>query len=201
MPETHHQMQPKGHSMKLFFLLCFFCTSCFALAHEGHQEKKAPTSENLEEKTEESVQEGRPTTWTQWIGSFHLILLHFPIALVNMLAISECLFAWYRRPIFGFSSKFLLISAAIVAPPTALLGLIYSYSASYSGLTETFLLWHMWLGIGTAVFTIFLAFMREQIKLNKFYYSCLAMLVLMINITGFFGGGMTFGPLHMLPPS
>lgn len=183
-----------------FFLLFFLCISCFALAHEGHQEKKELTSENIQETTQEPVQEGRPTTWIQWVGSFHLIFLHFPIALINMLAISECLFIWYRQPIFDFSTKFLLISAAIVAPPTALLGLIYSYSASYSGLMETFLLWHMWFGIGTAIFTVILAFMRERMDKSKFYYASLAFLVLMINVTGFFGGGMTFGPYHMHPP-
>lgn len=183
-----------------FFLLCFLCVSYFVLAHEGHQEKKEPALENIQEKTKESLEEGRPTTWTQWIGSFHLILLHFPIALINMLAISECLFAWYRRPIFDFSSKFLLVSAAMVAPPTALLGLVYSYSASYSGLMETFLLWHMWFGIGTAIFTVIVAFMRERMDISKLYYVSLAFLVLMINATAFFGGGMTFGPYHMHSP-
>jgi uncharacterized membrane protein len=186
--------------MKLFLLMCFLCATCFVLAHEGHQEKKEPTLEGVQEKHQESMQGGRPTTWIQWVGSFHLILLHFPIALINMLAISECLFIWYRRPIFEFSSKFLLISAAIIAPPTALLGFIYSYSASYSGIMETFLLWHMWLGIGTAISTVVLAFIRERMGINKFYYASLAFLVLMINATGFFGGGMTFGPFHMHPP-
>jgi uncharacterized membrane protein len=183
-----------------FLLLFFLCISCFALAHEGHLEKKEPTSENIQENHQEPMQEGRPTTWIQWVGSFHLIFLHFPIALINMLAISECLFIWYRRPIFEFSSKFLLISAAIIAPPTALLGLIYSYSAFYSGLIETFLLWHMWFGIATAIFTVIVAFMRERIGISKLYYASLAFLVLIINITGFFGGGMTFGPFHMHPP-
>lgn len=166
------------------------------MAHEGHQEKQETTSENIQE----TAQEGRPTTWTQWIGSFHLILLHFPIALINMLAISECLFIVYKRPIFEFSSKFLLISAAIISPPTALLGFIYSYSAPYSGLMETFLLWHMWLGIGAAISTVVLAFIRERFGISKIYYASLAFLFLMINATGFFGGGMTFGPFHMHPP-
>lgn len=186
--------------MKLFLLVCFLCVSCCIFAHEEHQEKKVPTTESAQQKATESVQEGRPTTWTQWMGSFHLILLHFPIALINMLAISECLFAWYRRPIYEFSSRFILISAAIITPPTALLGLIYSYTAFYSGLMETFLLWHMWFGIWTAVFTVTVAFIRERIGTKKLYYFSLALLVLMINITGFFGGGMTFGPFHMYPP-
>lgn len=194
--------------MSKFLVLSIFLLLAFTqlIGHEGHKEMdKQETMQESVHPTQEQPTTitqfgGRPQTWTQWIGSFHLILLHFPIALINMLAISECLFIWYRRPIFEFSSKFLLISAAIIAPPTALLGLIYSYSASYSGLIGTFLLWHMWLGIGTAIFTVIVAFIRERIGVNKLYYAFLAFLVLMINATGFFGGGMTFGPFHMHPP-
>ncbi|MBA3722039.1 MAG: hypothetical protein H0W88_06530 [Parachlamydiaceae bacterium] len=192
--------------MKLFFLICFISFSLVLFAHEGHHEQKQMQKENIQEK--ESIQEkvkqsnegGRPITWLQWLGSFHMIFLHFPIALINMVAISEFLFTIYKKPMFEISSHFMLIAAAIIAPPTAILGLIYSYSASYSGLMETFLWWHMWFGISTAIFTIAVLFIRERFGISRLYYSCLILLFLMINITGFFGGGMTFGPYHMHPP-
>jgi hypothetical protein len=101
---------------------------------------------------------------------------------------------------FDFSSRFMLIAAAIIAPPTALFGLLFSYSASYYGLMETFLWWHMWFGITTAIFTIAVTFIRERFGVSKLYYSCLFLLFLMVNITGYFGGGMTFGLYHMYPP-
>lgn len=186
--------------MRVFFLLSFLCFSFLIFAHEGHEEKKTPTSENTQENVKEAIEEGRPTSWAQWIGSFHLIFLHFPIALINVLVISELLSAWYKQPIFEFSSRFLLIASAILAPPTALLGLIYSYSASYEGLMEIFLWWHMWFGILTAGLTVAVAFIREKNGSDKFYYAWLFLLFLMVNITGFFGGGMTFGPYHMHPP-
>lgn len=78
---------------------------------------------------------------------------------------------------------------------------IYSYSAPYSGLMETLLVWHMWLGIGTAILTIVVAFMREKIGLSKLYYVLLIILVFMLNAAGFFGGSVTFGPFHMYPPN
>lgn len=187
--------------MKLFFFLCFISFSLVLFAHEGHQEKKhIPEKENIQEKVKQSDEGGRPQNWMQWIGSLHLIFLHFPVALINMVAISELIFIIYRTPIFEFASRFMLIAAAIIAPPTALLGLIYSYSASYYGLMEIFLWWHMWFGISTAIFTIVLTFIRERFGISKLYYICLFLLFLMINVTGFFGGGMTFGPFHMHPP-
>jgi len=192
--------------VKLFFLLCFISFSLVLFAHEGHHEQKQMQKETIQEK--ESIQEkvnqsnegGRPLTWLQWLGSFHMIFLHFPIALINMVAISEFLFAIYKKPMFEISSRFMLIAAAIIAAPTAILGLIYSYSAFYPGLMETFLWWHMWFGISTAIFTIAVLFIREHFGFSKLYYSCLIILFIMINITGFFGGGMTFGPYHMHPP-
>lgn len=186
--------------MRTILLLFFLTFSFLAFAHEEHEKKKIPTSENVQEKVKETSEHGKPTTWTQWIGSFHLILLHFPIALINMLVISEIFLAWLNRPIFDFSSRFLAVSSAIISPPTALLGLVYSYSASYEGLMEIFLWWHMWLGLLTAVFAVIVLLLRERVGIGKLYYGCLFLLFSLVNIAGFFGGGMTFGPYHMSPP-
>ncbi|MBA3602907.1 MAG: hypothetical protein H0W50_04545 [Parachlamydiaceae bacterium] len=193
--------------MKLFFFLCFISLSLVLFAHEAHQKQKQmqekeniQEKENVQEKVKQSNEGGRPLTWVQWLGSFHLIFLHFPLALINMVAITELLFGIYKKPMFEISSRFMLIAASIIAPPTAILGFIYSYSSSYSGLMETFLWWHMWFGISTAIFTIAVLFIRERFGISRLYYSCLILLFLMINITGFFGGGMTFGPHHMHLP-
>lgn len=170
--------------MKRSILILLLSLSFLAFAHEGHEEG----------------QEGRPATWTEWIGGFHLIFLHFPIALVNMLALSELLFIWLKSPLYEASSRFLVVSAAIISLPTAVLGLIYSYSASYVGLMASFLWWHMWLGISAAVLAIAAAFIREGKGVGKLYYISLFMLFLVLNIGTSLGGGMTFGPYHMLPP-
>lgn len=193
--------------MKLFFFLCFISFSLVLLAHEGHQQQmqmkkkeNIQEKENVQEKIKQSSEGGRPLTWIKWLGSFHLIFLHFPIALINMVAISEFLFVLYKNPMFDISAHFMLIVSAIITLPTAMLGLIYSYSSSYFGLMGTFLWWHMWFGISTAIFTIAVLFIIERFGINRLYYSSLILLFLIINITGFFGGGMTFGPYHMHPP-
>lgn len=187
----------------IFSLLCLFSFT-FVYSHEAHKEIKK--NESIQEIIPTQDQPtfnqfgGRPQSWTQWIGSFHFIFLHFPIALIAMTAISEFLFAWYNRPIFDYASRFMLVSAAILAIPTALFGLIYSYTATYTGLLADFVWWHMWAGISTAIFAIIIAFIRERYGTTKLYYTCLILLFLLVNITGFLGGGMTFGPYHMHPP-
>lgn len=188
----------------IFNLLCFLSLN-FLYSHEGHKEmeKNESMTENMQPaESQPTVKQfgGRPSTWMQWVGGFHFIFLHFPIALIAMTAISELLFAWYQKPIFDYASRFMLIAAAIFAVPTALLGLIYSYTASYSGLLADFIWWHMWAGISTVVFAIFVAFLRERLGRSKLYYTSLFLLFLLVNITGYLGGGMTFGPYHMYPP-
>lgn len=180
-------------SRLIFLLLLFLGFGSFLPAHEGHN------IENGQEEAVEAVHEGGPVTWTQWVGQFHLIFLHFPIALINLLVISEGLSAWYRQPMYEATSKFLMISAAVLAPPTAILGLIYSYSASYYGPTEIFLWWHMWFGVGTALLAVMTALIREGEGVNRLYYGCLTLLFLILNITGFLGGRVSFGPFHLLP--
>ncbi len=72
--------------MKIFLLLCFLSLTFALVAHEDHQ-----SHENV-----------GPKTWAEWVGTFHLIILHFPIALINMVAISELLFAMYKGRYMNF---------------------------------------------------------------------------------------------------
>ncbi len=188
-------------------ILGLLCMLCFTVlfGHEEHksmEESKTPQESITPSSGQPTVKHfgGRPLTWTQWVGSFHFIFLHFPLALIAMTAISEFLFTWFQRPIFDYSSRFMLIAAAVFSVPTALLGLTYSYTASYSGILADFIWWHMWFGIATAVFAIIVAFLRERLGRSKLYFTSLFLLFLLVNITGYLGGGMTFGPYHMYPP-
>jgi uncharacterized membrane protein len=187
--------------------LCLLCMLGFTVlfGHEGHksmEESKTQQESITPSSGQPTVKHfgGRPLTWTQWIGSFHFIFLHFPIALITMTAISELLFSWFQRPIFDYASRYTLIAAAFFSVPTALLGLTYSYTASYSGILADFMWWHMWAGISTAILAIFVTFLRERLGRSKIYYTSLFLLFLLVNITGYLGGGMTFGPYHMHPP-
>ncbi len=181
--------------------MLFVSISVYVSAHEEPLEEKHPTSEKVHEIGNEPGYESWPKNWSEWIGNFHFILLHFPIALINMIAVAEILFYIYHTPIFDFSSRFMLIAAAVLAPVTALLGYILSLTEPYVGIFGTFLLLHMWSGIGAACLTLVLIPIREFSSGRKLYYYLLAVLVTFINLTSFLGGEMTFGPYHMFPPT
>lgn len=130
---------------------------------------------------------GPPESWYQWVGSWHLVLLHFPIALITMAVVAEGLRFCLKRE---FPARFLLLSAAILSPITALLGWVYSHSFTYEGLMDTYLHWHMWLGITTAVLSIWIVCIRER---SPLYYLLLSALFMLVCLVGYFGGAMTFG--------
>lgn len=125
-------------------------------------------------------------SWFQWVGSWHLVLLHFPIALITMAVVAEGLRAYFKRE---FPVRFLLLSAAIFSPITAFLGWIYSHSFSYEGEMDTYLHWHMWLGITTAILSIWIVCIQEQ---SRLYYILLGLMFVLICLVGYFGGSMTF---------
>ena len=171
-------------------ILCFLCLLSFIFLF-GHEEHKH-MEDNISPPGPEVMARhfgGRPVIWMQWVGGFHFIFLHLPIALITMTAISEILFTWYPKPIFDYSSRFMLYAAAMFLIPTALLGLIYSYTGSYSGLLADFMWWHMWVGFATVFFAILLAFLRVRLGRSKLYYVNIFILFLLINITDILGVG------------
>ena len=140
---------------KIFFLM-FFLTPTLLLAHEGHFKKSI--TQNIEnhhispEKQENSPLNLEKTTkhkhnhdsnisknksgykkFIKWIGNFHPIAIHFPIALIVMTGFSELLILLFPKSNFGYASRFMIVSAAITSVPAALLGLAYGYEAVYSG--------------------------------------------------------------------
>lgn len=141
--------------------------------------------------------------WIQWIGNFHPILLHFPIALIVMTVIAELLALKSKSTIFSQAARFMISMAAITAIPTAILGLAYGYGANYEDALQSIFWWHRFFGIGTAILAVFVAVLkelniREKVAM-KTYGFFLGILFLFVTITGYLGGEMTFGLFHLVP--
>src|SRR5262249_6508898 len=135
------------------------------------------------------------------LGNLHPIFLHFPIALIFMTIISELFFVWNGNFLFDQAARFMIIAAAISAIPTTLSGFAFGYDAHYEGILADFFWWHRFLGVFTTLLTIVTAILKElhsrkQWNTMAAYYICLAVIFISVNLTGFLGGGMTFGPDH-----
>lgn len=96
-----------------------------------------------------------------WVGKFHLLLLHFPIALVLAAGAGEVWSVWQRRSVPSESVRFCLWLGALVAVPTA--GLGWLFAAAGNGVSSPQLLMaHRWLGTTAAVWLVITAVCTER---------------------------------------
>lgn len=179
--------------------LIFLSFSLLVQAHEGHRHKGSASLaieadfQSLEKKTEEPS-----SSLLASIGRFHLLFLHFPIALIVMTVVAELLWIWFATPLFTHAARFMILTAAIFALPTALLGWALSSGQHYEGVQLDLFVWHRYFGFLTAGLAIFAAILRERCTHEKTssvvgYYLCLFFLFLSVSFTGAFGGSLAFG--------
>lgn len=177
--------------MKRVFILCLFfvalLSSSLLISHEGHH-------------TSQQLMPSFAVKWIQWIGQSHLIFLHFPIALIIMVAISDVFFYWKRKDIFNHASLFMLYATVFWTIPTVLSGLALGYGVPYNGLLLDFFQWHRALGIILPFATVLALVFREFNYLNA-YIAGMVCLVVLVTIIGILGGGLAFGPDSFIPPS
>lgn len=188
----------------LLVFLFFFVITPELQSHDGH---KTLAKENSEQaKSNEAI----PNSETQhknalyhdlmhWLGEFHPIALHFPIALIIMTVIAEIFFLWNSNPVFDHAARFMIMAAAITAVPTALLGLAWSEDIVYTGSVSEYLAWHRISGLLTPFLAILATLLRE-LRAVRSYYVCLIIVFIVVNIASYLGGAMTFGPTKILPP-
>ena len=133
--------------------------------------------------------------WLQFIGHFHPLLVHFPIALFLLVTILEIVgrsghFAYLR-----LSVNFVLVLATLGAISAALLGWCLGRSGGYSG---TLVTQHMWGGVAVSIicWVCWLIHSRPH-ELSAAYAIALALGVGLVAWTGYRGGQLSLGANHL----
>jgi uncharacterized membrane protein/mono/diheme cytochrome c family protein len=130
-----------------------------------------------------------------WFGRFHLMAIHFPIALMIAAAIGEFWTVWTRSRIQSESTRFCLWLAAIAALPTATLG--WLYAAAGNGAGSQLLPFHRWLGTATAACIIGAAICCEldhrRNKGSRLFRALVVAAVLLTVATAHIGGLLAHG--------
>lgn len=133
--------------------------------------------------------------WMQFIGRFHLLIIHFPIALVLLVPVLDLA---GRRPSFSYlrlSSGFVLGLATVGAAAAALLGWCLGRSGGYSGPLVT---QHMWGGILLALGCWLTWVLRTRLsQYGAIFGVALAACVLLVAWTGYRGGQLAQGENHL----
>jgi uncharacterized membrane protein/mono/diheme cytochrome c family protein len=96
-----------------------------------------------------------------WIGKFHLLFLHFPIALFLAAAAGEFLAVLRKSRVPAPAVRYAVLLAASSAVSTATLGWLHALSGEGASLPRILLL-HRWLGTAAALFAVTTAFFSER---------------------------------------
>jgi hypothetical protein len=135
--------------------------------------------------------------WVQFIGGFHLLTIHFPIALVFLVPVLE---------IGGRSRRFrhlrpsvgpMLALAFCSATASAILGWFLARSGGYTG---PLVVQHMWGGFFVSVFCWLCWMFRGRFAGQRFdiaYFSGLVVTVILVSFTGYRGGQLSHGAGHL----
>jgi uncharacterized membrane protein len=143
---------------------------------------------------------GDANAWSHWLGNYHFIFVHFPIALIIMACVAELIFTWKKDPRYSFVVNFLLISAAILVIPTVISGLSLKESGMGTGDSSLLLEWHEIFGIITLSLTFITLVLRNFQTSRKLYLVSLIFLLISLCVTAQLGGLMAFGDFNLLPP-
>lgn len=137
-----------------------------------------------------------------WLGKFHPLVVHFPIALILSAALAEIIFMRNRREIFRAAARFCLWVGAIGALGAAILGWFY---AGFSlGEDDTLLSAHRWNGTFIAILALLALSVGEHDwrsggRAGVFRLLLFAAAVL-VAANGYLGGAMVYGPDHLSYP-
>lgn len=141
--------------------------------------------------------------WAQFIGRFHPLAVHFPIALILLVPILELAGLNDRLSYLSLSAGFVLGLATLGATVAATLGWCLARSGGYSGplLTQ-----HMWGGISLAAACWLCWMLRARASergAGLIYAVALAIGVALVAWTGYRGGQVSQGKDHLteyMPP-
>jgi uncharacterized membrane protein len=135
--------------------------------------------------------------WIQFIGRFHPLAVHLPIALMLLVPVLEIAGRWEKFAYLRLSSRFVLGLATIAAWLAAFLGWCLARSGSYSGALVT---QHMWGGVSLAVICWLCWILRGRLvgpHAEKLYATALTVAVLVVCWTGYRGGQVSQGEDHL----
>lgn len=201
----------------LVALLLFPLTSS---AHEGedHADEPAPAMKSHEPDQahehgspahDHAIDHGQPEGFgraIRYLGKFHPVVVHFPIALIITAAFAELLALVSRKNAFSEAAYFVLVVGAGGAAAAVGLGwaagAFADYQAEIAGVPVLGL--HRWLGTTSGLFVLLtLGLALRARKKNspgriKAYRAALFTSAILVSVTGHFGSALIYGLDHFL---
>lgn len=143
---------------------------------------------------------GNGSKWIAFLGKFHPVMIHFPIALVIMAAIFLATRLVLGITVFDQMTAITMYWAAFFAITAALLGLARGAGANYPSFLVSYFDWHRVLGLTSAGLTTVTAVVgyfwrRGGTRATMIFFRVLLLInVVLIGITGHLGATLVYGP-------
>jgi len=137
------------------------------------------------------------SAWAQFIGRFHLLTVHFPIALILIVPVLEWAGRSHRFPYLRSSVDFLLALAMLSSLVAVTLGWCLARSGGYSGRLVT---QHMWGGLFVSAACWLCWMLRGYFRgprWDSIYLLVLLGAVGLVSWTGYRGGQLSQGENHL----
>ncbi|TAK97139.1 MAG: hypothetical protein EPO07_13845 [Verrucomicrobia bacterium] len=127
--------------------------------------------------------------FSQFVGRFHPALVHLPIGFLVLLAVLELAALKPRFKHLTGARSLVLVASALVACGSAASGWLLADGGGYDAGA---LAWHRWSGVGVAAGSVLLL-VCHGVGLIKAYRALVPVVVLLVAVTGHFGGSLTHG--------
>ncbi|MDP4283198.1 MAG: c-type cytochrome domain-containing protein [Bacteroidota bacterium] len=136
-------------------------------------------------------------TITEFIGRFHVLLVHLPIGFLLIGLLLQWLSVHEKYQISKEVIKVIIFCGMIAAVFSCITGYLLSLSGDYN---ESLLGWHMWMGISVASISFLLFARLISGRLDIWYKVLSVALLIVIFITGHLGGSLTHGSDYLTGP-
>ena len=137
----------------------------------------------------------------EYLGEFHPMVVHFPIALLLVAAIGEVVNVRRRSPRLAWAVGLALAIGSLTACVAVILGWLnaaFARDIPQDALRALF--WHRWLGVAVAALSV-LALVSDMRGRAMTRRIVLILAALLVAITGYLGGELVYGVGHLAWPS
>jgi len=195
---------------KRVYFCCMLCKATFEKEPETYLAKlpqlsvdpEAPDAEPAHDHLVDHGAPDEPSRLLTFMGKFHPVAIHIPIALVLVAALAELLAMMTRNGTFEKVSRFNINVAVLGAAVSVGLGLLAGMSADFPGDYARPFWLHKWIGITMAVFIAVAAVLSELAcrrggsRCRWGYRAVLLLCVALVGAAGYFGGQLVYGLNH-----